>query len=75
MKNREVCGSLKGLNILNCTDAEEQMRAGDKVVMAQDRFFKETLADKKRYHELLKRSAQLKFNRGIPLTDAEARAL
>ena len=75
MKNREIRGPLKGLNILNCTDAEEQIGVSDKVEAAQDRFFKETLADKKRYHELLKRSAQLKFNRGIPLTDAEAQAL
>lgn len=75
MKNREIRGPLKGLNILSCTDAEEQIGVSDKVVAAQDRFFKETLADKKRYHELLKRSARLKFNCGIPLTDAEARAL
>ena len=75
MKDREIRGPLKGVDILNCTDAEEQMRVGDKVVAAQDLFFKETLADKKRYHELLKRSAQLKFNRGIPLTDAEVQAL
>ena len=75
MKDREIRGPLKGLNILNCADAEEQMRGGDKVVAAQERFFKEVLADKKRYNELLKRSAQLKFNCGIPLTDAEAQAL
>ena len=75
MKDQEIRGPLKELDPQNCTDAEGQMRVGDKIVAAQDRFFKETLADKKRYHELLKRSAQLKFNRGIPLTDAEARAL
>lgn len=55
----------------------DQMRDPERLghEIKQSNCVREASDCQRRFDELLKRSARLKFNRGMPLTDAEARAL
>ena len=74
-KQKEILGPFKGTKPWKTTSGEELDAKTTAIVDAQTRFHDETQKDKERYNELLKRSAMLKLNGGLPLTAAEAASL